>query len=133
MAVVATLTGHDVPPIDYDAIPSCIFSQPNIGTVGLSENKARATGSRIAVYRAVFTPLVHRLSGDDERTLVKLVVDRDSNRVLGAHLVGDVAGEIMQGLAIALQAGASKADFDRTLGIHPTTAEEFVSLQNPTA
>lgn len=115
--------------LDYDLIPTCIFSQPNLATVGLSETEARERGLEPVVYQSNFRPLQYSLSKEPERALVKLVVDRNSDRVLGVHMVGDEAGEIIQGFAVALQAGATKAVFDRTLGIHPTAAEEFVTLR----
>ena len=101
-----------------------------IGTVGLSEQQARAQGFTIDIYRANFRPMKHTLSGREERVLVKLVVDRVSNRVLGAHMLGNDGPEIVQGLAVALNCGATKADFDRTIGLHPSAAEEFVTLRD---
>ena len=115
--------------MDYDNIPTAIFTHPPIGTVGLSEEKARERGQPIRVYRSDFKPLKHTLSGSAERTLVKLIVDDASDRVLGLHMVGADAGEIVQGFAVALKCGATKAQFDATLGIHPTSAEEFVTLR----
>lgn len=114
--------------LDYRCIPTAVFSQPNLASVGLSEEQARAEQREIDVYRSVFTPLKYALSDRKERALVKLIVDRASDRILGAHMVGPDAAEIIQGIAIALQAGATKRSFDTTLGIHPTLAEEFVSL-----
>lgn len=115
--------------IDYDLIPTCIFSQPNLASIGLSEIEARKQGLDAVVYRTEFRPLQHSLTANPERCLIKLVVDRASDRVLGAFMVGPDAGEILQGLAVALKAGARKTDFDHTLGIHPTVAEEFVTLR----
>ncbi|MGH8615369.1 MAG: glutathione-disulfide reductase [Gammaproteobacteria bacterium] len=120
--------GGDSRPLDYRGIPTAVFSQPNLASVGLSEEQARAEQREIDVYRSVFTPLKYALSSRKERALVKLIVDRASDRILGAHMVGADAAEIIQGIAIALQAGATKHSFDTTLGIHPTLAEEFVSL-----
>ncbi len=114
--------------LDYRGIPTAVFSQPNLASVGLSEEQARAEQREIEVYRSVFTPLKYVFSGHKERALMKLIVDRASDRILGAHMVGPDAAEIIQGLAIALQAGATKHSFDTTIGIHPTLAEEFVSL-----
>ena len=114
--------------MDYECIPTAIFSQPSIGSVGLSEEQAREKYKDICVYESNFRALKHSLSGNEERTLVKLVTQKDSGRVLGAHMVGAEAAEIIQGLAIALKAGANKAHFDACIGIHPTSAEEFVSL-----
>ena len=118
-------------PVNYSLIPTAVFCQPNIGTVGLSEQQARASGANIDVYASEFRALKHTLSGSDERTLMKLIVDRDTDKVLGAHMVGAEAGEIIQGVAVAMQAGARKGDFDRTIGIHPTAAEEFVTMRSP--
>lgn len=115
--------------MDYDNIPTAVFTHPPIGTVGLSEEQARERGQPIRVYRSDFRPLKHTLSGSAERTLVKLIVDDASDRVLGLHMVGADAGEIVQGFAVALKCGATKAQFDATLGIHPTSAEEFVTLR----
>lgn len=119
--------------MEYDFIPTAVFSQPPIGTVGLTEEDAIAAGHSVTIFESDFRPLKHTVSGCDERTLMKLVVDQESDRVLGAHMVGADAGEICQGLGIALKMGATKADFDRTVGIHPTAAEEFVTLRTPRA
>lgn len=118
--------------LDYKLIPTAVFSLPNIGTVGLSEEDARAAGHRVKIFASRFRPMKLTLTGDQERTLMKLVVDSDTDRVLGCHMVGPEAGEIMQGIAVALKAGATKQLFDETLGIHPTAAEEFVTLRTPT-
>lgn len=115
----------------YDLVPTAVFTHPNVGTVGLTEAQARERFTHVSVFRTEFRPLRHTLSGSTERTLMKLVVDRDSDRVLGLHMVGAEAGETVQGFAVAMQAGATKAAFDRTLGIHPTAAEEFVTLREP--
>jgi len=120
--------GGDSRRLDYRGIPTAVFSRPNLASVGLSEEQARAEHREIDVYRSVFTPLKYALSDRKQRALVKLIVDRASDRILGAHMVGADAAEIIQGIAIALQAGATKRSFDTTLGIHPTLAEEFVSL-----
>jgi len=119
------------PEVEYDLIPTAVFSRPNVGTVGLSEDDARARGHQVVVYRSTFRPLPHTVSGRDERAMLKMVVDGESDRVLGVHMVGPDAGEIVQGMAVALKAGATKTDFDRTIGIHPTTAEEFVTMRTP--
>ena len=115
--------------LDYENIPTTIFSHPNVGTVGLSEAEARQRGMSVAIYRSTFTPLKHTLTGRAEKVLMKLVVDEASERVLGVHMVGAEAGEIIQGFAVALKCGATKRQFDATIGIHPTTAEEFVTLR----
>jgi glutathione reductase (NADPH) len=117
--------------VDYDFIPTAVFSQPNIGTVGLTEDQARQKFGHIRLFKSTFRPMKHTLSGRDETTFMKLVVDKASDRVVGVHMVGPDAGEIMQGIAIALRAGATKATFDSTIGIHPTAAEEFVTMREP--
>ena len=128
MVLTQNLFGGGGAEMSYENIPSAVFSQPGIGTVGLSEEQARARDANVKVYRSEFRPLKATLGGDD-RVLIKLVVDADSDRVLGCHLLGDQAGEIIQGFAVAVQMGATKADFDRTIGIHPTLAEELVTLR----
>ncbi len=117
--------------LDYTNIATAVFCQPNIGTVGMTEEQARGTYPNIVKYRSSFRAMKHTLSGSDERTLMKLLVDGDTDKILGAHMVGPDAGEIMQGLAIAIKAGATKSDFDATIGIHPTAAEEFVTMREP--
>jgi glutathione reductase (NADPH) len=129
-AVAETLF-HGNPKVpDYENVPTAVFSQPNIGTVGLTEAEARKRYRAIDVYKANFRPLKHTLSGRDEHSFMKLVVDRETDRVLGCHMLGTDAGEIIQGLAIALKCRATKAQFDATVGIHPTAAEEFVTMRN---
>jgi glutathione reductase (NADPH) len=117
--------------VDYRMIPTAVFSLPNIGTVGLSEEQAREEGYRVQVFESRFRPMRLTLTDCQERSLMKLVVDADSDRVLGCHMVGPEAGEIVQGLAIALKAGATKRMFDETIGVHPTAAEEFVTMRTP--
>ena len=131
MAFAQTQFGGQAQTMDYQAIPTAVFSQPPIGTVGLTEEEAIAAGHKVAIFESTFRPLKHTVSGSEERTMMKLVVDAESDRVLGAHMVGADAGEICQGLGIALKMGATKADFDRTVGIHPTAAEEFVTMRTP--
>lgn len=132
-AVAELLFGGQRRVIDYDNVPSAVFSQPPLATVGLTETAARARYSAIEVYKSVFRPLKHTLSGRNERTFMKLVVEPRSGRVVGAHMLGPDAAEIIQGLAIALKAGATKAQFDATIGIHPTAAEEFVTMREKSA
>jgi glutathione reductase (NADPH) len=115
--------------MDYEGIASAVFSQPSVATVGLTEEEARRRCA-IDIYTSRFKPLRHTLTGRDEMTLMKLVVDRDTDRVLGCHMVGPDAAEIIQGMAIALKCGATKAQFDATVGIHPTAAEEFVTMRD---
>jgi len=133
MVLVDRLFGDGRRKLDYENIPTAVFTHPNIGTVGLTEAKARQRFGSLRIYRTDFKPLRHTLSGSTERTLMKLVVDDASDRVLGVHMVGAEAGEIVQGFAVALRAGATKAVFDSTVGIHPTAAEEFVTLREPVA
>ena len=117
--------------MSYDFIPTAVFTHPNIGTVGYSEEAARQAFDKVTVYRADFKALKHTLSGSTERTLMKLVVEDATDRVVGLHMVGPDAGEIVQGFAVAMKAGATKAIFDSTIGIHPTAAEEFVTMREP--
>ncbi len=119
--------------MDYADIATAVFSSPNVGTVGLTEEQARSRYGEIVVYREAFRPLKHTLTLAGDRTMMKLVVDRASDRVVGCHMVGPDAAEITQGLGIALKCGATKAQFDATVGIHPTAAEEFVTMRTPVA
>jgi glutathione reductase (NADPH) len=128
-AVADLLFGSRSRIIDHASVPSAVFSQPPIATVGLTEAEGRARYGTVEIYKSVFRPLKHTLSGRDERALMKLVVEPKSGRVIGAHMLGSDAGEIIQGLAIALKCGATKAQFDATIGIHPTAAEEFVTMR----
>jgi len=130
MAFALTTFGKTPTTMEYGNIPSAVFSQPPVGTVGLTEAQARAKGP-VEVYLSRFRPMKYTLSGRDERTMMKLIVCRETNRVLGAHMVGVDAAEIIQGIGIAIKAGATKADFDATVGIHPTAAEEFVTMREP--
>ncbi len=118
--------------LNYDNIPTAIFSQPCMATVGLSEEKAIKMGINVSIFESEFKALKHTLSGSDERTLMKLVVNKEDDRVIGAHMLGEHASEILQGIAIAIKAGATKSDFDSTIGIHPSSAEEFVTMRNAT-
>ena len=115
--------------LDYELVPTAVFGSPPVATVGLTEAEAAERYPKIDVYVSRFRPLKATLSGRAEKTMMKLVVDAKSDRVVGAHMVGTDAPEIVQGLAIALRAGATKADFDRTIGIHPTSAEELVTMR----
>ena len=131
-AVALTLFGGAPTPIDHIDVPTAVFSLPPISTVGLTEGEARDRLAEIEIYKTTFRPLKATLSGRDERTLVKLVVDAATQRVVGAHMVGPDAPEIIQGIAIAVQAGVTKPQLDATVGIHPTAAEEFVLLREKT-
>jgi glutathione reductase (NADPH) len=130
-AVALTLfAGTPVEP-DHRNVPTAVFSQPPIGTVGLTEQAALQQYGTIDVYRSSFRPMKHTLTGRDERTTMKLIADHASDRVVGCHMIGADAPEIIQGLAVAIKCGARKADFDATVGIHPTAAEEFVTMRDP--
>ncbi|MEE9139997.1 MAG: glutathione-disulfide reductase [Alphaproteobacteria bacterium] len=130
-ALADSLFAPDGRAVDYTGVPSCVFSQPPLGSVGLTEAEARAEFGAVDVYKSSFRPLKHTLSKRDERSLMKLVVECGSGRVVGVHMVGSEAGEIIQGFAVAMKAGATKAEFDATIGIHPTAAEEFVTMREP--
>lgn len=122
---------EDYRAVDYAHIPTAVFSLPNIGTVGFTEEDAERAGHEVQVFESRFRPMKLTLTDNQERTLMKLVVDAKTDVVLGCHMVGPDAGEIIQGLAIALKAGATKRQFDDTVGVHPTLAEEFVTMRSP--
>ena len=119
--------------VSYESIPTAVFGIPEAAAVGLTEERAIAFGQDVVIYRTRFRPLLHTLTDEPTRTMMKLVVDRRSDRVVGCHMVGDDAAEIIQGLAVAMTAGATKAHFDDTVGLHPTAAEEFVTMYQATA
>jgi glutathione reductase (NADPH) len=129
MALARTLFRGEPTPVDHVNVPTAVFSDPNLATVGMAEEEARRHYGDIEVYKAAFRALKLTLGGHDERTFMKLVVDAASQRVVGAHMIGPDAGEIIQGVAIAVKLGATKAQFDATIGIHPTAAEEFVTMR----
>ncbi|MEE9397901.1 MAG: glutathione-disulfide reductase [Methylococcales bacterium] len=131
MALVNKMFTNQPKAVDYDNIPTAVFSQPNIGTVGLTESEARSRHDDIEIYKSIFKPMKHSLSGIDEKILMKMIVRRSTDKVIGIHMVGSDAGEIIQGMAVAIRAGATKAIFDSTIGIHPTAAEEFVTMRDP--
>jgi glutathione reductase (NADPH) len=133
MAVANTLFNDKPMRPNYLNVPTAVFSTPNCGTVGLTESEARARNFHVDIYRSFYRPLKHTLTGRDERTMMKLVVDQATDLVLGCHMVGPDAGEIIQGLAVALNCRATKAQFDATIGIHPTAAEEFVTMRSKVA
>ena len=118
--------------VDYDLIPTTIFSQPSIGVIGLSEEDVVSKGHHAKVFVSRFNPMKYTLSGRQEQSIFKLIVDAASDRILGLHTLSPDAGEILQGFGVALKAGATKSDFDRTIGIHPTAAEELVTMREPT-
>jgi glutathione reductase (NADPH) len=131
MSVAHDLFGDGPRPIRYDTVPTAVFSQPPVATVGLAEHTAREKYARVEVYRSAFRPMKHTLSGRQERMMTKILVDADTDRVLGVHVVGPDAAEIVQGFAVALTCGATKAQLDATIGIHPTAAEELVTMRTP--
>ncbi|MCX7221126.1 MAG: glutathione-disulfide reductase [Burkholderiales bacterium] len=129
MTLVDHLYGKKQMQMDYDFIPTAVFTHPNVATVGYSESDAQKTFGKIRVYRSEFKALKHTLSGSTERSMMKLIVDDVTDRVVGMHMVGADAGEVIQGFTVAMKAGATKAVFDSTIGIHPTAAEEFVTMR----
>ena len=132
MVVVDHMFGAgEMADMSYDNIPSAVFSHPNLATVGLTEEEARKRHGEVEVYTSSFKALKHTLTGRDETTFMKLVTEPGAGRVLGLHMMGEAAGEIVQGFAVAMTCGATKAQFDATIGIHPTSAEEFVTLRTP--
>jgi glutathione reductase (NADPH) len=130
-AVAEALFNDNPQTVTYETIPTAIFALPEASSVGLSEARAKSLGYDVRVYRTRFRPMVHTLAGGTTKTLMKLVVDKASDRVLGCHMVGEDAAEIIQGFAVALTAGATKAVFDATVALHPTAAEEFVTMYQP--
>lgn len=133
MVLAKRFFANETKTVDYSDIPTCVFSQPNLGTVGLTEEQAREKYSVIHIYKSKFTPMKYSLSDNDEKTVMKMIVDKETDRVVGVHMLGPDAGEIIQGIGVAMKAGASKNDFDSTIGIHPTAAEEFVTMREPIA
>ena len=132
-AFADTVFGKRTVQVDHANIPTAVFSQPEVGTVGLTEEKARAQFSHVDIYKANFKPMKATMSGRDTRVLMKLVVDATTDRVVGCHIVGDGAAEMAQVLGIAVKMKATKADFDATMALHPTAAEELVTMRTPTA
>lgn len=129
MAFAETVFNGNPTPVDHEMIPTAVFSQPELGTVGLTEAEARARHRHVDIYKSRFRPMKHTLSGRDEKMLMKLVVDGDTGRVLGCHVFGPDAGEMIQLLGIPVKMGATKADFDATVAVHPTAAEELVTMR----
>ena len=129
-ALAETLFNNNPMKMDHSNVPSAVFSQPPVGTVGLSESEARKLHGAVDVYASSFRPMKHTLSGREERSMMKVIVERSSGRVLGFHMVGQDAPEIVQGLAVALKCGVTKKQLDSTVGIHPTAAEEFVTMRD---
>ena len=132
-AFADTVFGKRPVQVDHSNIPTAVFSQPEVGTVGMTEQEARAHFSHVDIYKTDFRPIKSTMSGRDTRILMKLVVDGSTDRVVGCHIVGDTAAEIVQAVAIAVKMKATKADFDATFALHPTAAEELVTMRTPTA
>ncbi|MGH6855142.1 MAG: FAD-dependent oxidoreductase, partial [Aestuariivirga sp.] len=128
-AFADTVFGANNIKVDHTFVPTAVFSQPEIGAVGLTETEARKRHQTIDIYKATFKPMKHTLSGRDERMLMKLVVDAGTDRVLGCHICGPDAGEMAQLLGISLRLGAKKSDFDATMAVHPTASEELVTMR----
>jgi glutathione reductase (NADPH) len=128
-AFADTVYGNNPRPSDHRYVASAVFSQPAIGTVGLTEQEARDLFDSVRIYKSRFSPMRHTLSGRNEKMMVKLIVDDATDQVVGCHIVGPDAAEILQGFAVAVKAGLTKAQFDATIGIHPTSAEELVTLR----
>jgi glutathione reductase (NADPH) len=132
-AFADTVFGGKKISVDHLGVPKAVFSQPEIGSVGLTEEEALAEFEAVDVYQTSFRPMKHTLSGRDERTLMKLLVDAGSDRVVGCHILGPDAGEMIQIVAITLKMGATKTDFDSTMALHPTAAEELVTMREPSS
>src|SRR6202790_4853973 len=132
-AFADTVFGKRQVQVDHADIPTAVFCQPEVGTVGLTEAQARAQFSHVDIYKATFKPMKATLSGRDTRVLMKLIVDATTDRVVGCHIVGDDAAEMVQVLGIAVKMKATKADFDSTMALHPTAAEELVTMRTPSA
>jgi glutathione reductase (NADPH) len=132
-AFADTVFGKRQVEVDHADIPTAVFCQPEVGTVGLTEAQARAQFSHVDIYKANFRPMKATMSGRDTRVLMKLVVDATTDRVVGCHIVGDAAAEMVQVVGIAIKMKATKADFDSTMALHPTAAEELVTMRTPSA
>jgi glutathione reductase (NADPH) len=132
-AFADTVFGNRAIRVDHADVPTAVFSQPEVGTVGLTEEQARAEFARVDIYKADFRPMKATLSGRNTRVLMKLIVDAETDRVIGCHIVGPEAGELVQAIGIAVKLKATKADFDATMAVHPTAAEELVTMRTPSA
>jgi glutathione reductase (NADPH) len=131
-AFADTVYGGKPTPVDHTNVPTAVFSEPEVGVIGLTEAHARTQFAKLDVYKTVFRPMKATLSGRDTRTFMKLLVDGETDRVVGCHLVGADAGELIQLVGVAVKMGATKADFDATMAVHPTGAEELVTMREPT-
>jgi glutathione reductase (NADPH) len=132
-AFADTVFGNRPTIVDHTNVPTAVFSEPEIGAVGLTETQARERLARVDIYKSTFRPLKATLSGRHSRVLMKLVVDAATDRVVGVHIVGEGAGEMIQLISVAVKMGATKADLDATMAVHPTSAEELVTMRQPTA
>lgn len=132
-AFADTVFGNRPVRVDHADIPTAVFTQPEVGTVGLTEAQARAQFTHVDVYKADFRPMKATISGSESRVMMKLIVDASTDRVIGCHIVGPEAGEIIQVIGIAVKMKATKADFDATMAVHPTAAEELVTMRKPSA
>jgi glutathione reductase (NADPH) len=132
-AFADTVFGGNAVHVDHRLVPTAVFSQPELGTVGLTQEEAVAAYGAVDVYSASFRPMLHTMTGREERTFMKILVDAATDRVLGVHVMGHGAGEMSQLLGIVVKMGATKADFDATMAVHPTAAEELVTMRQPTA
>ncbi|MEO0961460.1 MAG: glutathione-disulfide reductase [Pseudomonadota bacterium] len=130
-AFAETVFNNNPVAVDHSCIPTAVFSTPEIGTVGISEEMARQQFGSVDIYKSTFRAMKHTLSGRDEKTMMKIIVDPASDRVLGVHMIGPASGEIIQAVGIAVQMGATKAQFDATVAVHPTAAEELVTMKTP--
>ncbi|MEC7233716.1 MAG: glutathione-disulfide reductase, partial [Pseudomonadota bacterium] len=133
-AFAETVYNDNPSKVDHSIIPTAVFSQPPIGTIGLTEAEARAAtqaGEGVDIYASVFRPMKHTLSGSEEKTLMKLIVCRETDKVMGLHIVGPDSGEMIQAFGVAVTMGATKAQFDATIAVHPTAAEELVTFKQP--
>lgn len=131
-AFADSVFGNDPRTVDHSLIPTAVFSHPELGTIGLTEAQARETVSNLDIYKTSFRAMKHAFPGRDERMLMKIIVNADTDKVLGVHLAGESTGEMIQAIGIAIGMGATKADFDRTIAVHPTAAEELVTMKVPT-
>jgi glutathione reductase (NADPH) len=131
-AFADTIFGSRKTPVDHELVPSAVFTQPEFGTIGMTEEEAMEGDRMIEVYCASFRPMQTAFAGKSDRVLFKLIVDKDTRKVLGCHIVADGAGELIQMVAIAIRMGATKEDFDRTVAVHPTISEELVTMRKPT-
>ncbi|MEO0382405.1 MAG: glutathione-disulfide reductase [Pseudomonadota bacterium] len=130
-AFADSVFGNNPRTVDHSLIPTAVFSQPELGTIGMTEEQAKDACNNIDIYKTEFRAMKHAFPGRDERMLMKIIVDADNDKVLGVHLCGDGSGELIQGIGIAVGMGATKADFDRTIAVHPTAAEELVTMKVP--